>query len=138
MAQYNLSKELWSLLKKKNKNPTTDEIFALADYILNREVDWIEKSQERISKVVYKTTPSIDGMTAGLRVAFEQATRAKWQEAAETIESVVAQETDEKTKGYLMQIKAEYTNFFDCSQAHEILRLARNFNGGTIEPKNKI
>lgn len=132
--QYNLSKELWDLLKQVSPSPTIDEIFELANYSLNRDVNWIEKSKEQISNVVYKTTPYFDHITKALREAFEQANVGQWQKAVEAIDTVINHETDEKSKGYLMQIKAEYTNFLDRSKAQQILQAARTFNRGTLVP----
>lgn len=37
-----------------------------------------------------------------------------------------------------MQIKAEYTNFFDRSKAQQILKSARTFNAGTLIPMSGI
>ncbi len=132
--QYNLSKELWDLLKQISPSPTIDEIFELADYSFNRDVNWIEQSKERISSVIYKTTPYFDDVTKALRDAFEKANVGQWQKAVEAIDSAINLETDEKSKGYLMQIKAEYTNFFDRSKAQQILQAARNYNAGTLIP----
>lgn len=49
--QYNLSKDLWDLLKQENPKPTVDDVFELANFSLNREVEWIQKSKERLSAV---------------------------------------------------------------------------------------
>ncbi len=136
--QYNLSKELWDLLKQASPNPTVDEIFGLADYSLNRVIEWIEKSKERLSTVVYKTTPNFDRVAIALRDAFEQASIGQWQKAVEAIDTAINQESDEKSKGYLMQIKAEYTSFIDLSKAQQILHSARRCNGGTLRPMDGI
>ncbi len=134
IEQYNLSKELWELLKQDSPSPTIDEIFKLADYSLNRDVNWIEKSKERISSVVYRTKPYFDDVTKALRDAFEEANIGQWQKAVEAIDAVINLGIDEKSKGYLMQIKAEYTNFFDRSKAQQILQAARKYNAGILKP----
>lgn len=41
--QYNLSKELWDLLKQENSKPSVDDVFELANFSLSREVEWIQK-----------------------------------------------------------------------------------------------
>ena len=46
--QYNLSKDLWDLLKQEVPKPTVDDVFELADFSLNREVEWIQNSKERL------------------------------------------------------------------------------------------
>lgn len=136
--QYNLSKELWDLLKQENPNPTLDDIFELLNYSLTRQAEWIQKSKERLSLVVYKTTPNIDSVTIALREAFEYAAIEQWAKAVDVLDMTINQETDKKAKGYLMQIKAEYTNFLDMSKAQQILKSARSFNGGTLVPVSGI
>ncbi|GHU53770.1 DEAD/DEAH box helicase [Clostridia bacterium] len=136
--QYCLSKELWDLLKNEKPNPTVDEIFELADYSLNREIVWIEKSKERLSAITYRTTPNIDATTISLRGAFEQAVIGQWTRGIEILDDIINSETDSKSKGFLMQIKAEYTNFIDRSKAQQILKSVRGFNGGVLPPIDGI
>lgn len=134
MEQYRLSKELWDLLMQVNSEPSVDEIFELANYSLKREVEWIQKSKDRLSTVDYKTAPNIDSITIALRKAYELASLKQWSEAAKEISDSANQEIDEKTKGFLMQIKAEYTNFIDKAKAQQILKSARKHNGGVLIP----
>ena len=136
--QYNLSKELWTLLKEEIPNPNIEDIFELADYSLKREVEWIQKSKGRLSTVVYKTTPNVNKVTLALRKSFEKAYINEWDLAVDDLDEVINQEDDEKTKGYLMQIKAEYTNFFDSSKAQQVLKAAHRLNAGTLIPISGI
>lgn len=138
MEQYQLSEELWDLLMQANSTPSIDEIFELANYSLNREVEWIQKSKDRLSTVVYKTKPNFNSVTIALRKAYEFASLNQWVDAAKELTNLANQEIDEKTKGYLMQIKAEYTNFVDKSKAQQILQSARKFNGGVLIPIDGI
>jgi len=136
--QYNLSKELWNLFKNAKPNPTIEDIFELADYSLNRMVEWIEKSKERLSKISYKTTPNISNTTIALREAFEQALIEQWAKSVEIIENIANIEPDEKSKGFLMQVKAEYMNFVDRTKAQQILKSARGYNSGVLPPIDGI
>lgn len=136
--QYQLSKDLWNLLIQENPTPTIDEIFELANYSLNRQVEWIQKSKDRLSTVAYNTETNFDDITITLRKAYEFASINQWSEAAKVLTDIANQEIDEKTKGYLMQIKAEYTNFIDQSKAQQILQAARRFNGGVLIPIDGI
>lgn len=136
--QYQLSKDLWNLLIQDNPTPTVDDIFKLANSSLNREVAWIQKSKDRLSLVVYNTKPNFDDITIALRRAYELASMNQWDEAAKVLTELANQEIDEKTKGYLMQIKAEYTNFIDRSRAQQILQAARKYNGGVLIPIDGI
>ena len=108
--QYSLSKELWDLLRNEKPEPTVDDIFELADYSLKRELEWVEKSKERLSKVTYKTNSNIDETTVVLREAFDNAFIGQWKKSADVMDRIINSEVDNKTKGYMMQIKAEYTN----------------------------
>ncbi|MCH5248357.1 MAG: DEAD/DEAH box helicase family protein [Lachnospiraceae bacterium] len=136
--QYQLSKDLWDLLMQENPSPTVNDIFELANFSLNREVIWIQRSKDRLSTVVYKTKPNFDIITIALRRAYEFASMNQWDEAVKVLTDLANQEIDEKTKGYLMQIKAEYTNFFDRSRAQQILQAARKCNGGVLIPIDGI
>lgn len=136
--QYQLSKELWGLLMQEKPAPSVDEVFELANFSLNREVAWIQKSKDRLSQVVYKTKPNFDDITIALRRAYELASKNQWDEAAKVLTELANQEIDEKTKGYLMQIKAEYTNFINKSLAQQILQAARTYNGGVLIPLDGI
>ena len=136
--QYSLSKELWDLLRNEKPEPTVDDIFELADYSLKRELEWFEKSKERLSKVTYKTNSNIDETTVVLREAFDNAFIGQWKKSADVMDRIINSEVDNKTKGYMMQIKAEYTNFFDRSKAQQILKSARSYNPGILSPIDGI
>ena len=136
--QYNLSKELWELLKEDIPNPSIDDIFGLAEFSLKRNVEWITKSKECISEVSYDTKMNINETIVSQRKAFENAYNEEWKKAADLINDAVNKENDEKMKGYLLQIKAEYVNIFDKSTAQQILKAARKYNAGTLLPISGI
>lgn len=133
-AQYKLSKELWDLLKNENEEPDIDDVFELADYSLKREIEWIEKSKECLSAIKYNTIPNIENNTIALRESFEQASMGQWKKAAEILDEIINTENENKTKGFLMQIKAEYINFIDRSKSQQILKSARGYNVGVLIP----
>lgn len=134
LEQYQLSKELWELLMQENSEPSVDDIFELANYSLNRDVEWIKKSKSRLSTVVYKTMPNIDEITIALRSAFEFACKNQWEDAASAVREVANQTKDMKNAGYLKQVEAEYTNFYNKSKAQQVLQTARKMNGGALIP----
>lgn len=138
LAQYYLSKELWEILKQSIPNPSIEDIFNLAEYSLGRSVEWIEKSKERLSSVQYNKTPSFDNTTIALRTAHEQSVIGQWQNAINQLDAVINIETDDKTKGYLLQIKAEYTYFLDQQRAQQILFTAKRYNQGVLSPISGI
>ena len=132
--QYNLSKDLWNLLKEEKEKPSIDDIFELADYSLNREIEWIQNSKERLSSVVYLAETKFDTNTTYLRKAYDYAINLQWQKAIDILNDAINDETNPSTKGFLLQIKAKYTNFIDRSQAQQILLSGRNVNTGIISP----
>lgn len=136
--QYDLSKELWDLLKQDNLEPSVDDVFELANFSLNRNVEWIQKSKERLSTVVYNTEPQFDNNTLALRSAYDLSMISQWQKAIATLDEIINCESQNTTKGYLLQIKSKLTNFIDKVKAQEILLSARSFNPMTLAPFNGI
>ena len=102
LEQYKLSKELWDLLKQENSNPSIDDIFELAEYSLNRELEWIQKSKERLSIVNYQSQPQFDQTSIALRETFELSCLRQWKKAANKIDVTFNSEISDSTKGYLL------------------------------------
>lgn len=136
--QYDLSRDLWNLLIQENPKPTIDDVFDLADFSLNREVEWIQQSKERLSAVAYTSGPQFDKNALALRNAYDFSMAMQWQKAIETIDEAINSETQNSTKGYLLQIKAKFTNYIDRSKAQQILLSGRNLNISIIAPINGI
>ena len=103
--QYDLSKELWELLKQENPEPSVDDVFELANFSLNREVEWIQKSKERLSTVIYNAEPQFDNNALALRNAYDLSMILQWSKAITALDQVINRETQNSTKGYLLQIK---------------------------------
>lgn len=136
--QYNLSKDLWDLLKQETPKPTVDDVFELADFSLNREVEWIQKSKERLSSVQYSSEPQFDNNALALRKAYDLSMSLQWEKAIEVLDAAINSETQDSTKGYLLQIKAKLTNFVDRSKAQQILLSGRTINMSILAPINGI
>ena len=133
-----MSKELWNLLKQEIPSPSIDDIFELADYSLLREVEWIQKSKERLATVTYNTSPSFNDVSVSLRAAFESACAGQLGKTISILDSIIHSETNTDSKGRMMQTKAEYTNLFDRSKAQQILQAARGYNQGLLVPISGI
>lgn len=132
--QYDLSKDLWDLLKQVNPKPSVDEVFELADYSLNREIEWIQKSKERLSSVLYTSVPQFDKNALALRKAYDCYMALQHNKAVDVIDVAINSETQSSTKGYLLQVKAKYTNFFDRSKAQQILLSGRALSMSILSP----
>ena len=136
--QYDLSKELWDLLKQENSKPSVDDVFELADFSLNREVEWIQKSKERLSKVLYESEPQFDSNTLALRKAYDFAIGLQWQKAIDVLNEAINNEEQNSTKGYLLQIKAKLINFIDRSKAQQTLLAGKTMNMSILAPISGI
>lgn len=136
--QYNLSKELWGLLKQQNPKPNVDDVFNLAEFSLKREREWILKSKERLSAIVYATEPQFDSNALSLRNAYDLMVISQQQRAVDILNEAVSRETKNSTKGYLLQIEAKYMNFIDRTRAQQILLAAREKNIGVLSPVSGI
>ena len=132
--QYNLSKDLWDLLKQENPKPTVDDVFELANFSLNREVEWIQKSKERLSAVQYASELQFDSNALALRKAYDLSMSLQWEKAIEALDGAINSETQNTTKGYLLQIKAKFTNFIDRSKAQQILLSGKSMNTSILSP----
>lgn len=138
IEQYKLSKELWDLLRQEDDDLSVDSIFELLSYSLDRNEQWIEMSKERLSGVSYADSPTYDKTSLMLRRAFEHSCSRQWQKAAEEIQNAVYIQTNNSTKGYLLQIQAAYTNLADQSKAQQILQAGHNLNRAILAPLDGI
>lgn len=133
-AQFELSKSVWSVFKQQYQSPTIDEVFEIAEYSLQRAPDWIKNSRERLSTVTYSTTTRINPVTISLRKAYENYRKGMCVDSVKELEYIMNSEIDECCKGYLMQVKAEYTNLTDPSKAQQILLSAKKLNARVLTP----
>ena len=136
--QYNLSKELWGLLKEQNPKPSVDDVFSLASYSLDRNVDWIQKSKERLSTIRYTSIPSFDEVIVSLRSAYEKAINSQTYDAVRAVDVAINKQESNSTKGYLLQVKAKYVNLYDKSKSQQILLSGKGLNHSILSPMEGI
>lgn len=135
--QYNLSKQLWAqLMSSSNTPPTIKEVFGLADYVLQRNQDWVSTSKNVLASIKYDKTANIDSMVVATRKAFEKAYIGQYNEAFSILENEKNKnETlDDKSKGVLIQQMAEYKNFTNPIQAQELLLSGLKLNPSILKP----
>ncbi len=134
--QYNISKQLWEQLMEANPKPTIAEVFQLADYTLMRNTDWISASKGALAAVEYNKAANIDSTTVAIRGAFDKESIGRYDEAFSLIEAEKNNNTklDDKAKGLLMQLMAEYKNFTNPAQAQEVLLSAQKLNATVLKP----
>ena len=132
--QYNLSKELWDLLIEEKPNPTIDDVFSLAEFSLNHNDEWIQKSKERLSSIIYSNTPQLDNNSLAFRSAYDYSMISQWDKSIHIINIAINAEDQKTTKGFLMQVKSKYINCIDKSQAQQALLSAKSINNCIISP----
>lgn len=136
-AQFGLSRELWELLREEEK-PSIEKIFEVARYSLERNVEWIQMSKERLSSVEYSSIPQYDPTTIYLREAFEYSASGQWKRACDAVDQAVESVTESSSKGYLLQIKAAYYNHIDQARSQQILLSAYSLNKAVLKPLEGI
>ena len=134
-CQYNLSKELWDLLVETVEGkPNISEIFELSNDSLKKNPKWIEICKERLSAVKYSNEAKVDEKIVAQRKAFRYYINEQWHDAIGEIKKVKDKETNNKTKGYLCQLLAEYTNKIDSASSQIILKTGKKLNSSILSP----
>lgn len=134
--QYNISRQLWEQLMESGTKPTIKEVFALADYALDRDPEWISVSKGALASVEYDKSASIDSTVVAIRNAFDKESIGRYDEAFSIVEAEKNSNSalDDRAKGLLMQLMAEYKNFSNPAQAQEILLSAQKLNNMVLKP----
>ena len=87
-----------------------------------------------MATVKYSTEAKVDEKIVAQRKAFEKAMNMQWLDAANAIKIVKDKENDKRTKGYLCQIQAEYTNKIDPALSQKILKAGKNLSAAILSP----
>lgn len=122
------------MVSETGSKPTIDQIFELANYSLEKNAEWVATCKENLAAVKYSNEAKVDEKIVAQRKAFENAINMQWSDAANTIKSVKDKEKDKKTKGYLYQIQAEYTNKIDPALSQEVLKAGKKLNAAILSP----
>lgn len=133
LAQFNLSEEIWTQILREDNAPSLEEIISLADYSLKRNEEWVNTCRGALSSVTYERRIIIDEVVSVLRNAFENAKCEQFKAAADEID-LFKNKVDGSSKGFLMQLVAEYTNFIDPLKAQDIQLSAKKINPSLLSP----
>ena len=138
--QYEISKQLWNQLMETSLTPTIDEIFDLANYVINRDKDWVSASKNALSSIKYEKKICIDRVALTKRKAFEMESAERYEEAFSIIEAEKNTNPviNDKEKAILLQLMAEYRNFSNPESAQEIQCSAYKLNNMVSKPINGI
>lgn len=138
-CQYDLSRQLWDLLvNESGSKPTVDQIFELSKYSLEKNPEWVTTCKEHLAAVKYSNEARVDEIVVAQRKAFECALNKQWVDAANIIKKKKDTEDDRRTKGYLCQILADYTNKYDAALSQEILSAGKKLSAAILSPINGI
>lgn len=136
--QYELSSQLWELLVKSKDDIGINDIFSLVELSINRNVEWIKKSKEALNDLKYNDQLNIDSISNAIRNAFDSAYIRDYSKAFSILENEKNIQRDIMSKGFLMQLMAEYKNFINKVEAQELLKSAEQYNRQLLKPIDGI
>jgi hypothetical protein len=111
-----------------------DELRAVVDLCLERNVDWVTTSRSAIASAPDSPASFVDPSMKNLRKAFDEARAGRFELACGAAQEAVNAVEDETAKGYYKQQLAEYTHHIDPVRSQEILRSAAGLNRRVIKP----
>lgn len=129
-TQFQLSEKLWEQLK----TPTIDDVMALAEYSLIRNIDWVSVSKEALSSVKYLSVPNFSPISIAERNAFNLAELGRYQEAVEILQNEKNKSKDPELKGLIKQSIAAYVNFYNSEDAQQVQLSAYTDNRMVLHP----
>lgn len=129
-AQLTLSEQLAKQLRGK---PIADLEGAM-DVCLTREKRWVSASKGALVKLKSKPEGTVRPLAEKLRHAFDAAEIRDYPKAASLLQEAVNATTDKREKGWLKQLLAEYTNYFDPVEAQKLVKAALADNRALLKP----
>lgn len=133
-AQLELSERLAEQLRGR---PVT-ELEEVMAFCLKRDKKWVAASKGALVHLKSKGEGSVRPLAEKLRQAFDAAEIRDYQKATTFIQEAVNFATDKREKGWLKQLLAEYTNFFDPVEAQKLLKSALYDNRTLLRPMDGI
>jgi hypothetical protein len=133
-AQIKLSEEV----SEQIQEGTIAEIREMIMYCLHRNQDWISASKGVLASLSYQAEETPDPVTIAQRKAYDLARINNFSAAVTKIEQVVNAISERPLRAYLKQCLAEYTNFYDQSEAQKILMSAAQDNSKVSKPLQGI
>lgn len=125
-------------LSKQLRNSTLRELFEVVNYSLKRNTNWIQSAKNSIIKTKYDPKMSFDERIVFERQAFNNALIGEYRKSAHLLSNLANSENNLSVKGYLKQLIAEYTYFYDPVEAQQILKSAIKYNSQITHPLDGI
>jgi len=128
--QFKLSEQIWEQVETQDIN----NLFAISNYCLDRNVSWLKVSREVLSSVKYNCNPTFSGISIALRKAFDLAELERYHEAVAILEEKRNETQEKEQKGLLKQYIASYTNFYNRENAQQLVLSALSDNRLLLKP----
>ena len=128
--QINLSDKLAEQIRGKG----ISDLKEVMQYSLTRNPQWVGASRSALVHVKYNPLGRVRPSVVGLRNAFNAAERRDYTSAAAMVDTIVKQEEQIITRGWLKQQLAEYTHFTNPVTSQSILKAALADNIQVIKP----
>ena len=93
-----------------------------------------QRKQGRSVKLRSKPAGTVRPLAEKLRQAFDAAEIRDYPKAASLLQEAVNATTDKRERGWLKQLLAEYTNYFDPVEAQKLVKAALTDNLALIKP----
>jgi len=126
--------ELSEEIAKQVRNRSIDDIISVANYCLTRNPDWVNASKSALYNIKYEKRGTIDPIILGIRDSFNLCQIGNYKEAANILNNLAHQQSDDYVKGWLLQQTAEYYHFIDKVESQNILKSALKYNVQIIKP----
>lgn len=111
---------------------------AVIDQVLGRDKGWIAASRSLLAQLRYEPH-EVNAVTIGRRRAFEHATRDRWADAVQALQSAMnTVQQDEVLSGQLLQEIAAYQHPTDPVKAQETQRAANERNRALLRPATGV
>ncbi|BFM11201.1 DEAD/DEAH box helicase family protein [Simiduia litorea] len=133
-AQLKLSEQISEQIQGKPIHDITDTI----NYCLSRNEKWVAASKGALASLKYSEENTLDEVIISFRKAYDSASNNNPNLAAKALETQVNKIKNEKEKGYIKQIFAEYTNLYDIVEAQKIQMSAVANNRRILKPISGI
>lgn len=127
--------EVSGYLAQQLRGKSLDEIFSTLEYCITQKPEWVTLSRAALSALTYDKELHVDDFALACRTAFNQAVlRGQFEQARDTIRTLVNKTEDKLIKGYMMLEQAKYNYFIDPIEAQQVLASAQNYNHHLLKP----
>lgn len=127
--------EVSGYLAQQLKGKGIDEIFSTLEYCITQAPEWVSLSRGALNSLTYDKELHVDEFAIGCRKAFDQAVLlGQFEQARDTMRTLVNNTDDSLVKGYLMLEQAKYSHFCNPTEAQRVLASAQKYNHHLLKP----